>query len=117
MISCRAKISSEFKAEKAYLEILNLQNKLTPRQERKLRVFRGLFDELGGELGKNLCEGRQKMSEEESKVFTELPKSIHNPHEYDAEYILIPGGRYKYQGKMISDNHSYRPATVKSSGY
>jgi formylglycine-generating enzyme required for sulfatase activity len=39
------------------------------------------------------------MSEEESKLFTELPKSFHNLHEYDAEYILIPGGRYKYQGK------------------
>jgi formylglycine-generating enzyme required for sulfatase activity len=25
-----------------------------------------------------------------------MPKSFHNPHEYDAEYILIPGGRYKY---------------------
>jgi len=31
--------------------------------------------------------------------FIELPKSLHNPHEYDAEYILIPGGRYGYQGK------------------
>ena len=27
-------------------------------------------------------------------LFTQLPKSFHNPHEYDAEYILIPGGRY-----------------------
>jgi formylglycine-generating enzyme required for sulfatase activity len=36
---------------------------------------------------------------EESKLFTELPKSFRNPHEYDAEYILIPGGRYKYQGE------------------
>lgn len=30
--------------------------------------------------------------EQESNIF-------YNPHEYDAEYILIPGGRYKYQGK------------------
>lgn len=27
---------------------------------------------------------------------SELPKSFRNPHEYDAEYILIPGGRYRY---------------------
>ena len=40
------------------------------------------------------------MLEEESKLSTKLPKSFHNPYEYDAEYILIPGGRYKYQGKI-----------------
>jgi formylglycine-generating enzyme required for sulfatase activity len=38
------------------------------------------------------------MSEEESGLFTELPKSFHNPHEYDAEYILIHGGQYRYSG-------------------
>lgn len=27
-----------------------------------------------------------------------MPKSFHNPHGYDAEYILISGGRYKYSG-------------------
>jgi formylglycine-generating enzyme required for sulfatase activity len=32
-------------------------------------------------------------------LFIGLPKLFHNPHEYDAEYILIPGGRYSYQGK------------------
>ena len=31
--------------------------------------------------------------EEESNLF-------YNQHEYDAEYILIPDGRYKYQGKI-----------------
>ena len=35
-------------------------------------------------------------SQEESKLLIKLPKSFNNPHEYDAEYILIPGGRYKY---------------------
>lgn len=29
-------------------------------------------------------------------LFTELPESFQNPHEYNAEYILIPGGQYPY---------------------
>jgi len=37
--------------------------------------------------------GYYVQKEEESNLF-------YNQHEYDAEYILIPGGRYKYQGKI-----------------
>lgn len=45
-----------------------------------------------------LCSNCRKktISEEMSILFTELPKSFHNPHEYDAEYILIPGGSFEY---------------------
>ena len=34
-----------------------------------------------------------------TNLFKKLPPSFRNPFELDAEYILIPGGRYKYQGK------------------
>jgi hypothetical protein len=47
--SDRSEILSELKAEKSELEKLNLQNKLTPWQEKKLRVLWGLFNELGEE--------------------------------------------------------------------
>ena len=43
----REKLKAELKAEKAELDKLNWPNKLTPRQERKLRVLQGLFDESG----------------------------------------------------------------------
>ena len=44
--SNREKILETFRKEKASLEELNWQNKLTPIQDRKLRVLQGLFDEL-----------------------------------------------------------------------
>jgi hypothetical protein len=47
--SDRSEILSELKAEKAELYKLNWQDKLTRRQERKLRVLWGLFNELGEE--------------------------------------------------------------------
>jgi formylglycine-generating enzyme required for sulfatase activity len=33
------------------------------------------------------------------EISEKLPGSLHNRYEYNAEYILIPGGRYKYQGE------------------
>ncbi|MEN6427253.1 MAG: SUMF1/EgtB/PvdO family nonheme iron enzyme [Phycisphaerales bacterium] len=41
---------------------------------------------------KRLVEGGRRTPE----LFTELPKSFRNPVEYDAEYILIRGGEYRY---------------------
>jgi formylglycine-generating enzyme required for sulfatase activity len=34
-----------------------------------------------------------------TNLFKSLPPSFHNFFELESEYILIPGGRYKYQGK------------------
>ena len=34
-----------------------------------------------------------------TNLLKNLPPSFHSPFELDAEYILIPGGRYKYQGE------------------
>ena len=34
-----------------------------------------------------------------TNLFKKLPPLFHSRFELDAEYILIPGGRYKYQGK------------------
>lgn len=33
------------------------------------------------------------------EIVDKPPQSFHNRYEYNAEYIIIPGGRYKYQGK------------------
>ena len=38
-----------------------------------------------------------------ANLFKNLPPSFRNPFELDAEYILIPGGRYKYQGEDEKD--------------
>jgi hypothetical protein len=36
-------------------------------------------------------------------LFKDLPPSFRNPFELDAEYILIPGGRYKYRRKTETE--------------
>jgi formylglycine-generating enzyme required for sulfatase activity len=38
-----------------------------------------------------------------TNLFKELPPSFRNPFEFNAEYILIPSGRYKYQGKTETE--------------
>ena len=56
-----------------------------------------------GTIGGEMYGASKKQAEAEipeAGLVTELPRSFRNPHEYDAEYILIPGGDYSYQGKI-----------------
>lgn len=58
------------------------------------------------------------MSEERSESFAELPNSLYNRYECDAEYILVPGGRYDFYQDQTDKEvpnlyYAKRPVTIK----
>lgn len=68
--------------------------------DRAKKVAEWILEETGaGAIGGATYDALKKLAEanvSSAGLFSELPKSFHNPHEYNAEYILISGGRYRY---------------------
>jgi len=77
----------------------HIRNDISPAEKAKIVAKWILAVASAGVIGNASYDALRRLAEANapaSGLFIELPKSFYNPYEYDAEYILIPGGRYKY---------------------
>ncbi len=68
-------------------------------EDEQRKIMKELFEDEQREIMIEVIEDeqREKIKEILRSKLDKTPKSLRNPQEYNAEYILIPGGSYIYQ--------------------